>query len=64
MNSPWVLGVLGALFSVWAFFRIRALSKHKELFSRDKLSKTLSTWGFLTLMLIAVIAFCVWSLKP
>jgi hypothetical protein len=64
MHSPWVWVILTGLFSVWAVYRIRTLRKNKELFTKENFSKTMSTWGFLTLMLIAVVALCVWSLKP
>ena len=45
------------IYGVYAFKRIR------PTLTKENFTKTMETWGWLALMLIAVIAFCVMMLR-
>jgi hypothetical protein len=51
----WELIGIAILFAIWATYSIIRLRKSKQLFTKENFSKTMSTWGFLALMLIAVV---------
>ena len=61
--GEWSWIILGILFAIWSFFIIRRLKGQKQLFTRENFSKTLSTWGFLTLMIMAVVLLGVLLLR-
>ena len=61
--GEWSWIILGLLFAVWSIFIIRRLKGQKQLFTRENLSKTLTTWGFLTLMIMAVVLLGVLFLR-
>lgn len=56
-----ILGLIGAGLIVWILYR--AIKGRPEQFSRENLSKSFSTMGFLALILIAFIAFLVFMLR-
>ena len=56
-----VLGLVAAGLIVWILYR--AIKGRPEQFSRENLSKSFSTMGFLALILIAFIAFLVFLLR-
>ena len=56
-----VLGILGAGLIIWYLYR--TIKGRPELFSRENLSKSFGTMGFLGLMLIAFVAFLVLVLR-
>ncbi|KTD36438.1 hypothetical protein Lnau_1422 [Legionella nautarum] len=56
-----ILGLLGAGLIVWILYRM--IKGRPEQFSRENLSKSFSTMGFLALILIAFIAFLVFMLR-
>ncbi len=56
-----ILGLIGAGLIVWVLYR--NIKGRPELFSRENLSKSFSTMGFLGLILIAFIALLVLMLR-
>lgn len=49
---------------VWGVFRINRIRQSGvPVFTKENFSKTMTTWGYLALMLIGVIAFCVFMLR-
>ena len=61
-NVIWLL--IGVIFVVWGVYRINKVRKSGvPIFTKENFSKTMTTWGYLALMLIAVIAFCSVLLK-
>ena len=49
---------------VWGIFRINRIRQSGvPVFTKENFSKTMTTWGYLALMLIGVIAFCVFMLR-
>ena len=61
MNWTSILFVIGAALFLW--LAVRMIRNNPNLFTKEKLGKSLSTVGFLTLMVIAVIVFCVILLR-
>lgn len=61
MNWTHLLALLGALFIVWILFRI--VRSNPTTFSKENFSKSLSTMGFLALILIAFVAVCIMLLR-
>lgn len=53
--------VLAAGLLVW--FSLRMIRGNPGAFSRANISKSITTMGFITLLLIGVVALCVWFLK-
>jgi hypothetical protein len=49
------LAILAILFTIWVIYTVSRLKKSKQLFTKENFSKTISTWGFLTLMIMAVV---------
>ena len=49
------LVILAILFTIWVIYTVSRLKKSKGLFTKENFSKTISTWGFLTLMIMAVV---------
>ena len=56
-----ILFVVIAIGIIW--FLSRALRGNKEAFSKANLAKSAKTLGFLAIILIAVVAFCVFMLR-
>ncbi|MBA2657304.1 MAG: hypothetical protein H0U70_10055 [Tatlockia sp.] len=56
-----ILGVIGAGLIIWVLYR--SIKGRPEQFSRENLTKSFSTMGFLGLILIAFIAFLVFMLR-
>ncbi|KTC84689.1 MULTISPECIES: hypothetical protein [Legionella] len=56
-----ILGLIGAGLIVWILYRM--IKGRPEQFSRENLSKSFSTMGFLALILIAFIALLVFMLR-
>ncbi|MBA3536260.1 MAG: hypothetical protein H0T84_06600 [Tatlockia sp.] len=56
-----VLGLLGAGLIVWVLYR--NIKGRPEQFSRENLSKSFSTMGFLAIILIGFIALLVFMLR-
>lgn len=56
-----ILFIVLAIAMIW--FLSRMLKGNKAAFSKANLSKSVQTLGFLALILIGVIALCVWMLK-
>ena len=56
-----ILAILAAVFIVWYMYK--NVKHNKEAFNRETLSKSLTTMGFLALILIAFVAFCVFLLR-
>jgi len=53
-------GFFALLFMVLLFFMIRG---QKNLFTKENFVKSMGTFGWLAIFIIAVIAFCVYMLK-
>ncbi len=51
----WGLIILAILFAVWTIYIVSRLKNKKQLFTKENFSKTMTTWGFLALMVIAVV---------
>lgn len=56
-----ILGLLGAGFIVWYLYR--TVKGQPAQFNREKMSQSLMTMGVLALILIAFVAFLVFSLR-
>lgn len=56
-----ILGLVSAGFIVWYLYR--TVKGRPEQFSRDKLSQSFMTMGILALILIAFVAFLVFSVR-
>ncbi|MBA2652048.1 MAG: hypothetical protein H0U73_07275 [Tatlockia sp.] len=56
-----ILGLIGAGLIIWILYR--SIKGRPELFSRENLSKSFSTMGFLAVILIAFIALLVFMLR-
>ncbi|ARG98751.1 hypothetical protein [Legionella micdadei] len=56
-----ILGLIAAGLIVWLLYR--TIKGRPEQFSRENLSKSFTTMGFLGLILIAFIAFLVFMLR-
>jgi threonine/homoserine/homoserine lactone efflux protein len=56
-----ILGLIGAGLIIWILYRM--IKGRPEQFSRENLSRSFSTMGFLALILIAFIAFLVFMLR-
>lgn len=56
-----VLGLIGAGLIVWVLYR--NIKGRPEQFSRENLSKSFSTMGFLAIILIAFVALLVFMLR-
>jgi hypothetical protein len=56
-----ILGLIAAGLIVWVLYR--NIKGRPEQFSRENLSKSFSTMGFLALILIGFIAFLVFMLR-
>lgn len=62
MNQWWFLVyILGAGLMAWA--AVRMVKGNPEAFSRGNMSKSITTVGILTLLLIGFIAICIIFLK-
>jgi hypothetical protein len=63
-TQDWLLVLAALLFAGLGWYQFKKMRKTGQpIFTKENFSKTMTTWGFLTLMLIAVIAFCVILLK-
>jgi hypothetical protein len=61
-NVIWLL--IGFIFVAWGVYRINKMRQSGlPIFTKENFSKTMTTWGYLALMLIAVIGLCVMLLK-
>lgn len=56
-----ILAIIAAVFIIW--YMHKNVKNNPEAFSKKTLSKSLTTMGFLALMLIGFIAFCVFLLR-
>ncbi|KTC85042.1 hypothetical protein [Legionella brunensis] len=56
-----VLGIVAAGLIIWVLYR--SIKGRPEQFSRENLSKSFATMGFLALILILFIAFLVFMLR-
>lgn len=56
-----ILGLIAAGLIVWVLYR--SIKGKPEQFSRENLSKSFSTMGFLALILIAFVGFLVFMLR-
>lgn len=56
-----VLGLIGAGLIIWYLYR--TVKGRPDLFSRDKMSQSLMTMGILALILIAFVAFLIFSVR-
>jgi ABC-type xylose transport system permease subunit len=56
-----LFALLGAILIVWILFRV--VRNNPETFTRENFSKSLSTMGFLALILVGFIAVCVMLLR-
>ena len=56
-----ILGLAAAGLIVWLLYR--SIKGHPEVFSKEKLSQSFTTLGFLALILIAFVGFLVFILK-
>lgn len=56
-----ILAILGAAFIIWYLYK--TIKTQPETFNRRSLSKSLTTMGFLALILIGFIGFCVFLLR-
>ncbi|OGT96474.1 MAG: hypothetical protein A2298_04115 [Gammaproteobacteria bacterium RIFOXYB2_FULL_38_6] len=45
------------------FWAVHMIKNHRELFTKENFFKSANTLGWLTLLLIGIIALCVWFLK-
>ena len=61
MNWTDLLFVLLALLFIWIGFRM--VRSNPQLFSKDNLSRSITTLGVLALLLIVIVAFCVIMLR-
>ena len=61
MNWQTGLYILGA--GVMAWFAYRMVKGNPEAFSKSNISKSITTCGVLALLLIGIIALCVWGLR-
>ncbi len=61
MNWMNLLYIIGAGLLLW--WAIHFIRTNPGAFTKEKMSKSITTLGFLALMLIAVVAFCVFTLK-
>lgn len=61
-NLTSILLLVGAALLVWV--AVRGVRRNRDAFTKENLTKTLGTLGWLTLMIIAVVALCVWMIKP
>lgn len=61
MNWAGLLALIAGALLV--FVAIRMIRNNPQAFSKDNLSKSITTIGFLTLLVIVVCAFCVWMLR-
>ena len=55
------LFIIGAGVMVWLGYRM--FKSNPEAFSKENFSRSVGTLGWLAIMLIAVVGFCVWMLK-
>ena len=56
-----ILAIAAAGLLIWLL--IRVIKRDKGMFTKENISKSFSTMGFLALILIAFIAFCVLLLR-
>lgn len=56
-----ILAIVAACFIVWLLYR--TVKGKPELFSKENMSKSFSSMGILTLVLIAFVAFLVMMLR-
>ena len=62
VNLTSILLLIGAALLVWV--AVRGARRNRDAFTKENLTKTLGTLGWLTLMIIVVVALCVWMIKP
>mgnify|MGYP000257813904 FL=1 len=59
-----LLLMIAFIFVVWGVYSINKIRQSGvSVFNKENFSKTMTTWGYLALMLIGVIAFCVFILR-
>jgi hypothetical protein len=61
--SGWslILALIAAALMLW--FMIRTIRQNPQAFSKENIGKSFYTIGILTLIIVAVIAFCVMLLR-
>lgn len=61
MNWSALIFIVAAALLVWV--AITMIKRNPNLFSKENMGKSIYTLGLLTLMIIAIIAFCVMALR-
>lgn len=61
MDWTSLLYVLGGGLLFW--FSLRMIRANPRAFSKANLSNSITTLGYITLLLIGIVALCVWFLK-
>ncbi|MCH9644060.1 MAG: hypothetical protein K0U29_00020 [Gammaproteobacteria bacterium] len=61
MNWQVLLYIVGAGLLAWLAYR--SVKSNPEAFSKSNISKSITTCGILALLLIGLIALCVWGLR-
>jgi hypothetical protein len=59
----WQIGLYIVGAAVMAWLAVRMVKGNPAAFSRSNISKSITTCGILALLLIGVVALCVWSLR-